>query len=160
MTRFILRYRPLTAFIIIYGALAAPGAALALSAATVSPESGAALAMVVSLVAFTVAAGRAAAGQGLWPFRFVGGTGVPRVLSIRRHRLRHAAAFAIVAGAAQAGVLAALSQLCPDDVAWPGPGTIAALLAVHAVLAAVSIHTAACTVDALRRAFAMARPGL
>jgi hypothetical protein len=160
MTRFILRYRPTTAFAVIYATLALPAAAASALASVLAPEAGLAVAAIAGLTAFLIAATRAAAGQGIGPVRFVGGIGVPRVLALRRRRMRHAVAFAVLAGGTQACVLALLSVLVPQAADWPGPGTLAALLGVHAVLALAAIHSAACTLHALRRAFAMARPGL
>ena len=159
-TRLILRYRPTTAFAAAYAAFAPGAAVLALAAAAVLPEATLTVALAAGLFAFAAAAFRAAAGQGIGPVRFVGGIGVPRVLAMRRNRLRHAAAFAVVGAGAMAGLLAGLSRLVPGAVDWPGPVTLTVLLASHAAVALAAIHCAACTTDALRRAFAMARPGI
>jgi hypothetical protein len=111
--------------------------------ALVAPE--VVFAMAFALYLLTVA--HAAAGPGE--------TGIAGLLHLRRHRLRHTAEVALAATTTQAcllGLVGAPSGAVSGTLI--APQGLAALLALHLAAGWLVIGRAACTLDALRRAFA------
>ncbi len=134
--------RPFHVFLALYAPLAlACGCLLAFPAIV-----GSGVTAVIGFAAYLGAAARAAAGPGH--------AGIAGLLEMRRHRARHTAAFALTATAAQAALLAFGAHM---NVVAPGlftPVALLALFALHLAAGWLVIGQAACTLAALRRAFA------
>jgi hypothetical protein len=134
-------YRPLAAFVV----LCLPVMLLASATGTTLPDVGLLLPVAISVAGVFLAAGACAAGR--LPLRGErAGSGMARVLDMRRHRLRHTVEFAAIATGFQTLMLASFGV-------WPvAAETLTALFAADAVAAGAGITRGACTIGALRRA--------
>jgi hypothetical protein len=134
--------RPFPVFLMLYAPLAmACGCLLAFPAIVATG-----VVTAIGFLAYLGAAARAAAGPGQ--------AGVAGLLEMRRHRLRHTAGFALAATATQAALLTFAARMGTVSPGLFTPAALLALYALHLAAGWLVIGRAACTLAALRRAFA------